>query len=312
MVDIHFLFNRFFKFVHLMPMRKIRLVSAFCLGLGSILTVSGSQGMENTQFPPVSMADNNQSSLEDNDDIFGVLSFAQEYLDTAKRFLKDKKRSLQEWILENLLVGHSHEIPRVIINLPPATPEVPTTEGLQSEQVMKPILSHGKATPALKSAPVSIGLNHAKEPRALFLGQPKVEVELKQEFLEKLENQVLVSMQAQKETEKKTEEKINKISKKQFQKKVVVAPAPTGVGLMLGLSLKLGMTHQGNESSCIIKENGHVHFCVQAINWPDHIRAQFKTNGSLYKGTQTIVRYDDKKLTHTHATFFETGLKDVI
>jgi hypothetical protein len=93
---------------------------------------------------------------------------------------------------------------------------------------------------------------------------------------------------------------------------VAVAPAPTGVGLMLGLSLKLGMTHQGSEISCIIKKNGYVHFCVQAINWPDHIRAQFKTNGSRYKGTQAIGRYDDKKLTHTHANFFETGFKDVI
>ena len=281
-------------------MRKIRLIFAFCLGLGSILTVSGSQGMENTQLPPVSMAGNHQSPPEKNDSMSGVLSFAQEYLDAAKKFLNDKKRPLQEWILENFSMGHSHEIPRVIIDLPPATLEVPKTEELQSEQVMKPVVSNGKVTPAPESAPESIGPNHAMEPRALFLGKPKVEVELKQEAPEKLESLVLVSKQAQKETSKKTEEK------------VAAAPALTGVGLMLGLSLKLGMTHQGNESSCIIKKNGYVHFCVQAINWPDHIRAQFKTNGSLYKGTQAIVRYDDKKLTHTHATFFETGLKDVI
>jgi hypothetical protein len=213
MVDVQFLLNRILKFVHLMPIRNIRLIFAFCLGLGSILMVSGSQGMENTQFPPVWMEDNHQSSLEDNDGVSSVLSFAQEYLDTAKKFLKDKNRPLQEWMLENLSTDHSHELPRVIIDLPPATPKVPKAEELQSEHVMKPIVPNGKVAPARESAPVLIGPNYAVEPGALLLGKLKVEVGLKQEAPEELENLVPVSVQAQKEIQKKIEEKVNKISK---------------------------------------------------------------------------------------------------
>ena len=295
-----------------MPMRNIRFVFAFCLGLGSVLMVSGSKGMEKTQLPPVRVADNHQSSPEGNDGVSGVLFFAQVYLDMAKKFLKDKNKPLQEWILEILSKGYSHEIPRVIIDLPPATPEGPKTDEPQSEQVMKPIVHNGKVAPSSETTPVSIEPNYTVATRALLLEKSKVEDGLKQEAPEKLKKPVLISVQAQKETEKKTEKKINKISKEQVQGKMAVAPVPTGVGLMLGLSLKLGMAHQANKSSCIIKKNDYVHFCVQAINWPAHIRAQFKTNGSLHKETQAISRYDDKKLTHTHATFFETGLKDVI
>jgi hypothetical protein len=292
-------------------MRKIRLVFAFCLGLGLILTVSGSQGVESIQLLPVWMADNHQSSLK-GDDVSGLPFFAQEYFDTAKKFLKDKNRTFQEWMLENLSAGYNIKMPRVIIDLPPATLRGSKTEELQSEQVMKPIVSTEKIAQAPEPAPMSVGSNYAVEPRTLLPGKLKTKVGLKQKNPEKLESPALISVQAQKQIEEKTEEKVKKISKERAQEKLMVSPAPTGVGLMLGLSLKLGMTYQGNESSCIIKQNGYVHFCVQAINWPDHIRAQFKTNGSLYKGTHAIGRYDNQKLTHTHATFFETGLKDVI
>ena len=78
---------------------------------------------------------------------------------------------------------------------------------------MKPIVPNGKVAPARESAPVLIGPNYAVEPGALLLGKLKVEVGLKQEAPEELENLVPVSVQAQKEIQKKIEEKFNKISK---------------------------------------------------------------------------------------------------
>jgi hypothetical protein len=295
-----------------MHIRNIRLVFAFSLGLGSILAVSGSQGMESKQLSPVWMADNDQPLLEGDDDVFGIPSFAQEYLAIARKLLKDESRNLQKWMLENLSTGPSREMPRVIIDLPPAIPKSPKTEDFQFEQVIKPFVPTEKVAPARKQAPVLIGPNYAVEPRALLPGKPETRVSLKQGDPVKAEKPALISVQAQKVIEKKAEEKVKEISKVQMQKKVTVALAPTGVGLMLGSALKLGMTYQGNENSCIIKKKGYVHFCVQTINWPEHIRAQFKTTGSLYKATHAIVRYDGKRLTHSHAIFFEIGFNDVI
>jgi len=322
--DAQSVFSNIFKFVHLMPMSNIRFIFSFCLGLGSVLTVSGSQVMESTQSLPVLMADNHQSSPEGDDGVPDAPSFSQEYLDPAKKFLKDEARTLQGWMLENLSTGHSRETPRVIIDLPPATPRAPKTNGPQSEQLIKPIVPTEKPAPAPELAPtpdpapepaptpVSVVPTPAVEIRTFFPGNPKPEVTLKQEEPAKVEKPAPMPVQDEKETEKKTEKKVEEKPEEQVQDKVTIAPAPPGVGLMLGLSLKLGMTHQGNESSCIIKQNGYVHFCAQSVNWPDHIKVLFKTNGILYKGTQAIGRYDGKKLTHTHALFFETGFKDVI
>ena len=295
-----------------MHTKNIHLVFAFSLGLGSILAVSGSQGMESKQLSPVRMAVNDQTLLEGDDDVFGVLSFAQEYLNIAKKFLKDENRTLQKWMLKNLSMGPSREIPRVIIDLSSAIPKSPKTEESQFEQVIKPFVPSKKVAPDPESAPVSIGPNYAVEPRVLLPGKSKMRVSVKQGDPAKAEKPALFSVQSQKVIEKKAEEKVKEISKVQIQEKVIVASAPTRVGLMLGSALKLGMTYQGNENSCIIKKNGYVYFCVQTINWPGHIRAQFKTTGSLYKSTHAIGRYDGKRLTHSHAIFFETGLNDVI
>jgi|GEM_PF-3006596 len=318
-------------------MKKIRFIFAFCLGFGSILVVSGSQAMERSQLLPVLMADNHQSSQEGVDSVSDAPSFAQEYLAPAKEFLKDEARSLQGWMLEKLSTGHSRETPRVIIDLPPATPRVPQIKEPQPEPVTKPTVPTEKLipppepTPVLEPtpvpepaapppepvpvpepAPVPVVPSPAVEAKTFLPGKPKPQVTVKQVEPVKMEKPAPVSVQAEKKAVKKTEKKVEEKPEEQIQNKVTVVPAPPGTGLMLGLSLKLGMTHQGNDNSCIIKQNGYVHFCALSVNWPDHIVAQFKTNGILYKGTQAIGRYDGKKLTHTHSIFFETGFKDVI
>jgi hypothetical protein len=76
--------------------------------------------------------------------------------------------------------------------------------------------------------------------------------------------------------------------------------------------MTLGSAYDGNEKKCISKQNGHVFFCIRDITWPEHIRSLFDNAMTMYQGSQAVVRYDGKKLTHAHIQFFTTDLQKVV
>ena len=287
------------KFVNFMSIKNIRFVFTFCFGLVSLLAISGSQGEESAQHSQVWVAVNHQSSQESAVGISDVPSFFQYYLSITKQFLKSEIRMLEE-----LSIGNNYVTPQVIVDLPPVTPKISRINKPQSGEVIKLIVPTEKVVPVSEQNPILIGPNSALGPENISFVKLKKEVTLKQKDSLKGKRPALGPLRVKKGTEKKDRD--------YMQGKVKVALSQPGASLMLGLSLKLGMSHQGNENSCVIKKNGYVHFCAQTIKWPDHIKALFKTNGNLYQGTQAIGRYDGKKLSHIHATFFETGLREVI
>jgi hypothetical protein len=94
-------------------------------------------------------------------------------------------------------------------------------------------------------------------------------------------------------------------------------PAPTlftlsTTTLSLGQFMTLGSAYDGNDKKCIRKQNGYVFFCIRNIIWPEHIRSLFDNEMTPYQGSQAIVRYDGKKLTHAHIQFFTTDLQKVV
>lgn len=103
-----------------MPIKNTCFVFTFCFGLCSLLAVSGSQGVENTQFSQVWLTVKHQSSQEGAN---RATAFFHGYLDITKEFLKYEKR-----ILENLLMSHIRETPQVIIDLPPSTSKFSKTK----------------------------------------------------------------------------------------------------------------------------------------------------------------------------------------
>ena len=282
-----------------MFMKNIRFVFTFCFGLSSLLAISGSQGKESAQHSQVWVAVSHQSFQKSANGVSYIPSFFQYYLSIAKQFLKSEIKMLEE-----LSIGYNYVTPQVIVDLPSVTPNISKIKEPQSGEVIKPIARTEKVVPVSEQTPILLEPISALGPENISFVKLKKEDILKQKDPLKGKRSALGPLRAKKGTEKK--------DRYHMQKKVEVALAPPSASLMLGLSLKLGMSHQGNENSCVTKKNGYVHFCAQTIKWPDHIRAQFKTNGNLYQGTQAIGRYDGKKLSHIHATFFETGLKDVI
>ena len=224
-----------------MFMKNARFVFTFCFGLSSLLAISGSQGEESTKHYQVWMAIKHQSSLKDAGSISHVPSFFQDYLNIAKQLLTFEIR-----MLEDLSIGTNYGTPQVIVDLPPATPKISKVKNPQYGEVIKPIVPTEKVVPIFEPTPILIRPNSALETKNISFAELKKEANLKQKVLLKGKEPFLVPLKKKQGTEQKDRD--------HMQQKAKVAFAPSGANLMLGLSLELGMSHQGNENSCVTKK----------------------------------------------------------
>ena len=95
-------------------------------------------------------------------------------------------------------------------------------------------------------------------------------------------------------------------------------------GLLDGIILSIGYKTSLNKEppmqlnarefyhSCINKKLGSTIFCVENLDWPGDIKGFFSIDSILYKGTKTIVRYDEGAATYYHTLFPSEFYKNIV
>jgi len=301
-------------------MKRTLVLFSSCLILIPVLAVAGSDGIKQAE-PPA--ANSSQSD---------VMSYVRTALTPAKEFLGSETQHLKSWMREILATPSGRSTPKVVVDLPPLVPREPAAEVIMPEQ---PVEMPTVLEEPLKVEPEHILQVETPEPEEVSAQQA--------DSLEPVADPVIIEQEVAKQ------EAVPKI--KVFQPGKPKPAPPVGVveitkvensirhaqplprpvsvvettmvkednsapavvtGLALGLSMKLGSPFDGDDKSCINKQNGYVLFCAQEIIWPEHIRQFFDSGVNLYQGTQAVVRYDGKILTHAHALFFTSRLKEVV
>lgn len=82
--------------------------------------------------------------------------------------------------------------------------------------------------------------------------------------------------------------------------------------LTLGETLTLGIQLTADMDQCVSKFQGFLKFCALNIEWPEPIRKAFEISAPMYKGTQAVTRFDNQSLTHAHALFHTSDMRDVV
>jgi len=290
---------------------------ACCLMLIPIPLFAGSDGIE--RVPPSAERDSEQD----------VLSSFDKALAPAKNFLSEEAHSLKGWIRKTLRVPSGRTTPRVMIDLPPRVmkqppapliaPEPPQEIPVQSdtaEQVAPPPVAQTEspetAAPEEQPVPQAVPVIAAVAPEDVAKQRPVRAPRIFQPGTPKPAPPVVVL-----ET-KKPEIPKALVAALPTPPPVVAALVKENVApvasdrLMLGQSMMLGASFVGDDKNCIDKQNGYVLFCIDAIIWPEDIRELFDSGAKLYRGTQAVVRYDGKKLSHAHALFSATRVQDVV
>ena len=298
-----------------------------CLMLIPVPLLAGSDGIEQV------------ASSADSGSEHDVLSSLHKALAPAKKFLSEEAHSLKGWIQKTLSAPSGRTTPRVMIELPPRVikespatliaPEQPQEISAQdgaADQVAPPPTAQterpenpapeeqpiAQAVPVITAAAVPVLAEPAAALEDVAKQQPVRSPRIFQPGKPKPAPPVAVLETAKLETPKAL------VTALPPPLPVAAAPVKENVALvasdrlMLGQSMMLGSAFDGIDKNCINKQNGSVLFCIDPVIWPEDIHELFDSGAKLYRGTQAVVRYDGKKLSHAHALFLATRLKDVV
>lgn len=278
-----------------------------------------------------------------------LMSYARRYLSLVPKILTHEVYSLKTWVRESLNEPSRRGTPKVVIDLPAPIvkePETTVSEPEQTKQDEEPVEAQQddkteKTAPEIlkeevETKPEKISAVIADDKGELPGSGVEIQdipIKLKMFFPGKEkpdpskeissipnsappESMVVSppSSAASAEPDKDKTEAVSSLPslRPSVVEKVVVRAAPADADLKMGKSMTIGASFAGTKRTCIGKQNGHVLFCSQSMTWPEHLGAYFETHSDTYRGTQAIVRYDGKKLTHAHALFLKAGLKDVV
>jgi hypothetical protein len=259
-----------------------------------------------------------------------TVDYLRDFLSPAKKFLTEELGSMKDLLLEMLNAPSGRETPKVIIDLPPAVMKAPALDIRVPEQA--------EEIPPADKQTINIEEDAQPEP---ILQQPSPEIikpQTKRAPQPAPDDVLVVALPQEPERTIKIFQPGNPkpappVARAEILKDVkparitepVAAPYPVaevaamgqnipvrGSGLMMGQAITLGLAFDGEIKKCIEKQNGYVLFCARDITWPEPIRKFFGSRVNLYRGSQAVVRYDGNQLTHAHALFFTSGLKDVV
>jgi hypothetical protein len=72
----------------------------------------------------------------------------------------------------------------------------------------------------------------------------------------------------------------------------------------IGVDMRLGRHLPENVADACVGSTGtQTRFCVEPVDWPKSIADSFMAESGIYRGRQTIVRYDDGRATQFHTLF---------